>query len=84
MHGLGYNRKDLLDFDFYSVDATTWNGSRYGFIWYYDKNVGYPKHTMNKKDKRIKTEKQCYVTKHNFNVWYKYQQDVKYKGYWRD
>ena len=84
VHGLGYNRKDFLDFDFYSVDATTWNGSRFGFIWYYDRNIGYPRHTTNKKDRRVKSEKQCDIAKHNFNTWYRYQQDIKYRGYWHE
>lgn len=32
VHGLGYNRKDMLDFDFFSCDATSWNGGKYGNV----------------------------------------------------
>ena len=86
VHGLGYNRRDLLDFGFYSVDATSWQGIRYGTVWTWDEERQVPVQKMPKhfgKD-RVKTDRQVDVTKNNYEIWYKYQKIIKHKGYWRE
>ena len=85
VHGLGYNKKDLLDFGFYSCDATTWNGGTYGSIFKFNKSDGYPVKLQGvQMGKRMVTDKQPDVFKHNFKVWYTYQKYLRNKGVWRD
>ena len=85
VHGLGYNKKDLLDFGFYSCDATTWNGGAYGKIFEFKRSVGYPVGTQSvQMGKRMRTEVQPAVFKHNFKVWSTYQKYLRNKGVWRD
>lgn len=59
VHGLGYNRKDLLDYNFYSCDATSWQGGKYGNVWYWDKSINRPRHTKSDTaNRRLRTDKQ--------------------------
>lgn len=84
VHGLGYNRKNIIDMGFYSVDATSWNGSAYGNIWYWDSINNRPKHTKHDKNNRIKVERQPDAVKQNYEVWYHYQKYLRKQGFWRD
>lgn len=84
VHGLGYIKPDILDIGFYSVDATTWNGGKFGEIFYYDSINNKPKrYKLNTYNNRIKTEKQKDLVKHNYIVWYKYQKYMRDKGFWK-
>lgn len=85
VHGLGFNRIPLLeDSGFYSVDATTWNLSRYGGLWNWDEIKKHPVKVDKGKDKRIKSEMQAQCYRHNYLVWCKYQQYMKNKGFWKE
>lgn len=70
VHGLGFTQlKHLKDFDFYSVDSTSWTcGSRFGIVYKFDgrglSKVGVPM------GMRLKTYK---VLENNFKEWVKYQ-----------
>ena len=83
VHGLGYIRKNVLEFGFYSVDATSWNAGQYGGIWHFNREDGYPKRRNRDLKHRIKTDKQSDLAKHNFKVWTQYQKYLLDKGYWR-
>lgn len=85
VHGLGYNRKDLLDYDFYSCDATSWQGGKYGNIWYWDKSINRPRHTKSDTaNRRLRADKQGEVARHNYKVWYHYQKYLLDKGFWHE
>lgn len=69
VHGLGFTVGNLEDFDFYSVDSTSWlSGSRHGAVYYFKNG------TMNihKKNNR-RTVHYKDVDRHNLNEWIKYQ-----------
>lgn len=72
VHGLGYTQSDVLQFDFYSVDSTSWlAGGRFGSIHLFKNNK------MQKcsfRNKRAKDYKQ--IDEHNFNEWLKYQKHL--------
>ena len=85
VHGLGYNRKDIIEFGFYSVDATSWAGGKYGNIWYWDNVDNRPKHTkQDTSNRRIKAEKQPDVSRQNYEVWYHYQKYLRKQGFWHE
>ena len=84
VHLLGYNRKDLLEYNAYSCDATSWNGAKYGGMWNWDNMIGRPVKQNRVLDKRVKTELQKELFLHNLKVWLHYQRYLKYKGYWRE
>lgn len=83
VHGLGFTRlKSLQEYDFYSVDSTSWNcGNRFGTIYRFNGSnldiIGRPE------GKRVKTYK---TLENNFLEWVKYQKYVdehyNYKGYY--
>ena len=69
VHGLGFtNLKCLTDFDFYSVDSTSWlGGNRFGFIYHFD---GRTLQQIKRKDnQRVKAHP---VAHHNFKQWTRY------------
>lgn len=84
VHLLGYNRQDLLDYDAYSCDATSWNQGRYGCIWNWDNNNKIPIKGIRDKNKRIISSEQKYIYEHNLKVWVQYQRTLRFKGYWRE
>lgn len=69
VHGLGFtNLKGLEEYDFYSVDSTTWlNGSKYGELQFFNgKTITKIARTH---DKRAIPEM---ISKHNFYEWVKF------------
>lgn len=85
VHGLGYNRKDIIEMGFYSADATSWAGGKYGNIWYWDNIKKRPKYDRsNTAIKRIKAERQPDVSRQNYDVWYHYQKYLRKEGYWHE
>ena len=83
VHMLGYNRSDILDYNTFSCDATSWNGGMYGGLWTWDVKTQRPKKQNRKLDKRVRSELQKDLYMHNLKVWVHYQNTLKYKGYWR-
>lgn len=83
-HLLGYNRQDMLDFNCFSCDATSWNGGMYGGLWNWSQDKMRPVKTNRSLNKRVSSEKQRELYLHNLKVWEHYQQILKYKGYWRE
>lgn len=78
VHGLGFTSKMIKQYDFYSVDSTTWDGYRYGSLYRYGngniKTIKPPKGKGLKRDYRS-------VTINNFTEWCKYQRYLdNYKG----
>ena len=83
VHLLGYNRCDLLDYDAYSCDATSWNGGRYGGLWTWDAKTQRPKKQNRRLDRRVESSRQKELYLHNLKVWMYYQKVLRYKGFWR-
>lgn len=83
-HLLGYNRQDMLDFNCFSCDATSWNGGMYGGLWNWSQDKMRPVKTNRSLNKRVSSKKQRELYLHNLKVWEHYQQILKYKGYWRE
>ena len=80
VHGLGYTKKDAVDFGFYSVDSTTWTTQvNFGGLSYFNGSemvVVRPPKGMIGADYRIRRE---YALKE----WIKYQKYLDTKGKWR-
>ena len=83
-HLLGYNRQDMLDFNCFSCDATSWNGGMYGGLWNWSEEKMCPVKINRSLERRVSSEKQRELYLHNLKVWEHYQQTLKYKGYWRE
>lgn len=81
VHGLGYTTKNSKSIGFYSVDSTSWNGSKFGNIFKYNFDKLPPTPIDKQKDKRLITAKLPYINQSNFNEWYKYQQDLLKEEY---
>lgn len=82
VHGLGFTSLTKLhEYDFYSVDSTSWNcGNRFGTVY---KFTGTGLQVVHKPaGTRVKTYD---VLKHNFNEWAKFQKyvdyNMNYRGY---
>jgi len=74
VHGLGFtNLKTLLDFDFYSVDSTSWlGGNRFGFIYHFNgRSLDMIKRKPNQ---RVKAHP---VAHHNFEQWMKFNNYIE-------
>lgn len=84
VHLLGYNKKDLLEYNAYSCDATTWNAGKFGGLWTWDNNNKVPLKHNRDINRRIRKELQKNLTLHNLKVWLHYQKYLKSKGYWRE
>lgn len=84
VHGLGYSKANLAEIGFYSCDSSSWNGGRFGSIYYLDSTYNYPKHTSKDKMSRIKTEYQPKVYGHNLDVWFEYSRRLRKKGFWHE
>ena len=78
VHGLGFTSKMIKEFDFYSVDSTTWDGYRYGSLFKYSNgDISTIKPPKNKGLTRDYKK----VTLNNFTEWCKYQKYMdNYKG----
>lgn len=83
VHLLGYNRTDLLDYNAFSCDATSWNAGQYGGIWNWDKIKCYPVKQNRRLNKRVISNLQKDLFLHNLKVWLYFQKYLKNKGYWR-
>ena len=73
VHGLGFtNLKKIRDYDFYSVDSTSWlGGNRFGFIYHFN---GRTLEQINRKEnQRVKAHA---VAKHNFKEWIKFSKYI--------
>lgn len=81
VHGLGWTKKGFENLGFYSVDSTSWNGLKYGFIWYV-KN-GELKKYISSKNERLKKEKVIDISLQNLKSWYYYQKKMKGMGFWK-
>ena len=78
VHGLGFTSKMIKQYDFFSVDSTTWDGYRYGSLYRY--NDGDIKTIKPQKGKGL-TRDYRLVTINNFTEWCKYQKYLdNYKG----
>lgn len=78
VHGLGFTAKVIKQYDFYSVDSTTWDGYRYGTLYRYDN--GDIKMIKPQKGKGLIRDYRI-VTLNNFTEWCKYQKYLdNYKG----
>lgn len=78
LHGMGFTpTKNLLDYEFYTVDSTSWSsGSRFATIYEF-KNNGLS--TLKKpQGKKLVDYKE--LDKHNMNEWIKYQDYCYRKG----
>ena len=81
VHGLGYSKKDVLDYGFYSTDSTTWSTTvKFGGTSYFDGKqiiaVRPPKGKIGG-DHRIRRE-------YSLVEWIKYQKYLDTKGKWRE
>ena len=83
VHLLGYNRCDLLDFNAFSCDATSWNGGMYGGLWTWDVKKQRPKKQNRRPERRVESSRQKELYLHNLKVWMHYQKVLRYKGFWR-
>lgn len=83
-HLLGYNKQDILEFNCFSCDATSWNGGMYGGLWNWSKEKMRPVKINRSLERRVSSERQRELYLHNLKVWEHYQQILKYKGYWRE
>jgi len=83
VHLLGYNRCDLLDYNAYSCDATSWNGGMYGGLWTWDNRTQRPKRQNRILGRRVEASRQKELYVHNLKVWVYYQRVLRYKGFWR-
>lgn len=70
VHGLGFTSKMIKEYDFYSVDSTTWNSYRFGTLYRYSN--GDIKYINPPKGKGLIRDYKP-VTINNFNEWCKYQ-----------
>lgn len=84
VHLLGYSKKDLLEFNSFSCDSTSWNQCRFGSLWNYNKEINQPYKQNRDKNKRIKKEHLQEIYLHNIKVWHKYQKYLKTQGYWKE
>lgn len=78
VHGLGFTSRMIKQYDFYSVDSTTWDGYRYGSLYRYNNgNIAIIKPP--KGSRLIKDYKT--ITINNFLEWCKYQRYLEnHKG----
>ena len=83
VHLLGYNRADLLEYNAYSCDATSWNGGLYGGLWTWDVKTQRPKKQNRSLERRVESSRQKELYLHNLKVWVYYQRVLRYKGFWR-
>lgn len=78
VHGLGFTSKMIKEYDFYSVDSTSWNGYRFGNIYRFENGDMKVKRPV-KGQGLIKDYKKISV--YNFTEWCKYQRYLdNYKG----
>lgn len=71
VHGLGYTRQDVLDYDFYSCDSSTWSTCRrYGKIYKFN---GQRMICVNPKNTGTKRDKQEEIETIILREWIKYQ-----------
>lgn len=85
VHGLGYAVDDAASLGFYSVDASSWNGYKYGNVFYYDKEKNKPiVYKPPFKKTRLKDTYTKEVLQNNLDAWLYYQQYLKNKGYWKN
>ena len=78
VHGLGFTSKMIKQYDFFSVDSTTWDGYRFGSLYKYGN--GDIKIIKAQKGKGLTRDYKT-VTLNNFNEWCKYQKYLdNYKG----
>ena len=76
VHGLGFTRTTELNrFGFYSVDSTTWQGNRYG--WLYIFNGRYIQQIKNDTQKKLDSEK---ASIWNLTQWKKYAEYMEEKN----
>lgn len=69
VHGLGFTSRDIINYDFYSVDSSTWSsGGRYGTLFMFENNII---KGINPKNRRARNYKQ--IDEHNFRQWCLYQ-----------
>ena len=83
VHGLGMTRKGFQDIGFYSVDSTSWNGCRFGDIYYWDDKEKIPKVYRKPKNKRLKTSLIDGIVLQNLNTWYVFQKYLRKYGIWK-
>lgn len=83
IHMLGYNKKDMIELDAYSYDATTWNGGMYGSVFSWSVTESKPIRHVRELHRRIKSELLPDLYLHNLKVWKQYQSYLKYQGFWR-
>lgn len=70
VHGLGYtNFEGLTKYPFYSVDSTSWVGSRYGILYHFD---GRTIKQVRKPDGARMTDYRLF-DRHNMKTWLKFQ-----------
>ena len=69
VHGLGFTVSNLAEFDFYSVDSTSWlSGARHGAVYVYKNGKLETHHRKNQRTIHYKK-----VDEHNLKEWIKYQ-----------
>lgn len=77
VHGLGFTKKNILEYGFYSVDSSSWtSGARYGGIYYFNgRNIIRVPPPKGKKsvDYKIRDEQ-------SLQEWIKYQRYLDMKG----
>lgn len=82
VHGLGFTVKNLQQFDFYSVDSTSWlTGQKFGYLYKFNGEV---LEKFNRKAGQRLADYKA-VTRNNFTEWVKYQKymdnEFTYRGY---
>ena len=71
VHLLGFTPSNILDFDAYSCDSTSWvSGSRFGAFYFFD---GKKIKNMNRKTDNKIVGDCCSLNQHNLDEWIKYQ-----------
>lgn len=84
VHLLGYAKSDILDYNTYSADATSWIGNKFGGMWNWNIEKKRPEKVNRDLSKRVIASLHDNLALHNLRVWEQYQKYLKYQGFWRN
>lgn len=81
VHGLGFtNIKGIKKYNFYSVDSTSWIGSKFGNVYDYDTKENRPYNISDKVGRPVKRKNDKMLNRQNIIAWLKFVKFMDKKG----